>query len=126
VLGDAADEVRVDSAEIGPDCFVVCATGGLDGDLTVELGRALFTLARGHGIQLVADLTGAHSANRTTAGVLTAVAHAVRREGGELVVVSRDPRMEHLFAETGLRDLVRVERTLQGGVNQAVEAHLRG
>jgi anti-anti-sigma factor len=99
--------------------------GGLDGDLTVELGRVLFTLARGRGVQLVADLTGAHSANKTTAGVLTAVAHAVRREGGELVVVSRDPRMEQLFEETGLGHLLRVERTLQDAVSQAVVAHVR-
>jgi anti-anti-sigma factor len=124
VLGDTGD-ARIDSAEIGPDCYVVCATGGLDGDLTVELGRVLFTLARGHGVQLVADLTGAHSANKTTAGVLTAVAHAVRREGGELVVVSRDPRIGQLFEDTGLGHLVRVERTLQDGVSQAVFAHVR-
>jgi anti-anti-sigma factor len=123
-LGDTGD-ARIDSAEIGPDCYVVCATGGLDGDLTVELGRVLFTLARGRGVQLVADLTGAHSANKTTAGVLTAVAHAVRREGGELVVVSRDPRMEQLFEETGLGHLLRVERTLQDAVSQAVVAHVR-
>ena len=124
MLGDTS-EARIDSAEIGPDCFVVCATGGLDGDLTVELGRVLFTLARGHGVQLVADLTGAHSANRTTAGVLTAVAHAVRREGGELVVVSRDPRVERLFDDTGLGYLVRIESMLQDGVTKAVVAHLR-
>lgn len=124
VTGEA-DGARIDSAEIAPDCFVVCASGALDGDLTVELGRQLFTLARGHGIQLVADLTASHSANRTTAGVLTAVAHAVRREGGELVVVSRDPRLEQLIADTGLGNLVRVERTLQDGVNRAVLAHVR-
>jgi anti-anti-sigma factor len=124
VLGDTGG-ARIDSAEIGPDCYVVCATGGLDGDLTVELGRVLFTLARGHGVQLVADLTGAHSANKTTAGVLTAVAHAVRREGGELVVVSRDPRLDRLLEETGLSNLIRVERTLQDGVAQAVFAHIR-
>jgi anti-anti-sigma factor len=124
VLGDTGG-ARIDSAEIGPDCYVVCATGGLDGDLTVELGRVLFTLARGHGVQLVADLTGAHSANKTTAGVLTAVAHAVRREDGELVVVSRDPRLERLLEETGLSNLIRVERTLQDGVAQAVFAHIR-
>jgi anti-anti-sigma factor len=124
VLGDTGDG-RIDSAEIGPNCYVVCATGGLDGDLTVELGRVLFTLARGHRVQLVADLTGAHSANKTTAGVLTAVAHAVRREEGELVVVSRDPRLDRLLDETGLSNLIRVERTLQDGVQQAVVAHIR-
>ena len=124
MLGDTGD-ARIDSAEIGPDCYVVCATGGLEGDLTVELGRVLFTLAQGHGVQLVADLTGAHSANRTTAGVLTAVAHALRREGGELVVVSRDPRLEQLFEDTGLGRLIRVERALQDGVSQAVVAHMR-
>jgi anti-anti-sigma factor len=124
VLGDTGD-ARIDSAEIGPDCYVVCATGGLEGDLTVELGRVLFTLARGHGVQLVADLTGAHSANKTTAGVLTAVAHAVGREGGELVVVSRDPWLEQLFQDTGLGRLIRVERTLQDSVSQAVVAHMR-
>ena len=124
MLGDTGD-ARIDSAEIGPDCYVVCATGGLDGDLTVELGRVLFTLTRGHGVQLVADLTGAHSANRTTAGVLTAVAHAVRREGGEFVVISRDPRLAQLLDDTGLAHLIRVERTLQGGVTQAVVAHAR-
>ena len=123
MLGDTGD-ARIDSAEIGPDCYVVCATGGLDGDLTVELGRVLFTLARGHGVQLVADLTGAHSATKTTAGVLTAVAHAVRRENGELVVVSRDPRVEMLVEETGLGDLMRVERTLQDAVTQPVIAHV--
>jgi anti-anti-sigma factor len=122
VLGDTGD-ARIDSAEIGPGCYVVCATGGLDGDLTVELGRILFTLARGHGVQLVADLTGAHSANRTTAGVLTAVAHAVRREQGELVVVSRDPRLEQLFEDTGLGNLIRVERSLQDSISPAVVAH---
>ena len=123
MLGDTGD-ARIDSAEIGPDCYVVCATGGLEGDLTVELGRVLFTLAQGHGVQLVADLTGAHSANRTTAGVLTAVAHALRREGGELVVVSRDPRLEQLFEDTGLGRLIRVERALQDGVTHAVVAHV--
>jgi anti-anti-sigma factor len=124
VLGDAGD-VRIDSAQIGPDCHVVCATGTLDGDLTIELGRALFAVARGNGVQLVADLTGAHSANKTTAGVLTAVAHVVQREGGELVVVSRDRRLQQLFEETGLRHLIRMERTLQEGVTHAVVAHVR-
>ena len=108
MLGDTGD-VRIDSAEIGPDCYVVCATGGLDGDLTVELGRVLFTLARGHGVQLVADLTGAHSATKTTAGVLTAVAHAVRRENGELValaggaVIASAPKSERAVITRGAR-----------------------
>ncbi len=121
-----ADGARIDSAEIAPDCYIVCATGALDGDLTVELGRTLFTLARGHGVQLVADLSGAHSANKTTAGVLTAAAHAVAREGGELVVVTRDPGLDRLFEDTGLRKLIRTERTLQDGVERAVVAHMRG
>jgi anti-anti-sigma regulatory factor len=42
-----------------------------------------------------------------------------------LTVVSRDPRLEQLFEDTGLGNLIRMERTLQDSVTQAVVAHVR-
>jgi anti-sigma B factor antagonist len=114
------DNRRIDTAKLGHDIYVVCASGALDGPVAIELKETLFPLAGQRGARIVIDLGGADFVDATAAGILTAAAHVMRNGGGELVIVTRDPRIERLFEETGLHSLARVERTLREGVERAV------
>jgi len=65
---------------------------------------------------VVVDLASAPLAAGALLGVLTGGAHLIRAGGGELIVVTRDPRAQRLFDDSGLSRVARIEPTLAEAV----------
>jgi anti-anti-sigma factor len=105
----------IEVARLGPRRVVVSATGALDGGAASELTETLLPLVAAPRSRVIVDLAGAHIVDDTVVGVLTAAAHVARRERGELVVVTADPRLERRFEQIGPDGLMRLERTLRDG-----------
>jgi anti-sigma B factor antagonist len=118
-------ELKVATAQIGADAYVVSVTGELDlhsaGQLERELDAVLGRGAR----RVVVDLVGLTFIDSVALGLLTRAAKQLRTNGGECVVVSDDPRIVRVFEITGLDRIFRLERTLAEAVEQLVGATAR-
>jgi anti-anti-sigma factor len=77
---------------------------------------ALYPLASDAGVRVVVDLATVTTVDGPLLGILTGSAHLLRIRGGELVVVTRDPRARRLFDESGLGAVARIESSLAGAV----------
>ena len=73
---------------------------------------AVYPLAAHAGASIVVDLGALPVVEPPLLGILTGGAHLVRGSGGELVIVTRDPRARWLFDTSGLSQVARIERTL--------------
>ena len=105
---------------LGSDAFIVAARGELDVATAAGLQNALET-ARGSGARrLIADLAAVTFLDSAALGVIVKSARKLRMNGGELVVVTDDPRIVRVFEITGLDAVVRVERSLVEAVNELV------
>jgi anti-sigma B factor antagonist len=105
---------------LGSDAYIVAARGELDVATAAGLRNALET-ARGSGARrLIADLAAVTFFDSAALGVIVTSARQLRMSGGELVVVSDDPRIVRVFEITGLDNVVRVERSLIEAVNELV------
>ena len=111
---------RIDTAEVGPDAFVVSATGLLDDVAALGLRDALIPIAGADGALLMLDLTSTSGIEWASLGVIASAAHLVRRRGENLVIVTRDPRVTTRFHDCGLDEIVRFERSIADGVAHAV------
>ncbi len=76
----------------------------------------MYPLAGHAGASVVVDLASAPLAAGALLGVLTDGAHLIRAGGGELIVVTRDPRAQRLFDDSGLSRVARIEPTLAEAV----------
>jgi anti-anti-sigma regulatory factor len=65
---------------------------------------------------VLVDLATFGSVDVDLLGVLTGAAHLLGSHGGELVVVTRDPRVRHELISSGLGLIARVEPTLAEGL----------
>ena len=113
---------RVDVAQIGPSSYVVAVGGDVDGDGAGDVMDALYPLAADEGARVVVDLVGVTIVDAALVGVLTGGAHLLRASGGEIVLVTRDPRARRLFNETGFADIARIESSLVGALAGGHEA----
>ena len=105
---------------LGSDAFIVAARGELDVATAAGLQTALET-ARGRGaLRLIADLAAVTFLDSAALGVIVTSARKLRMNGGELVIVTDDPRIVRVFELTGLDNVVRVERSLVEAVNELV------
>ena len=100
---------RIDAAQLGPTRYVL--TVGADADASA-LKDALYPLSAHEGASVVIDLQSIASLDPSLLGILMGGAHLVRGAGGELVVVTRSPRVRWLLDDSGLARVARVERTL--------------
>jgi anti-anti-sigma factor len=73
---------------------------------------ALYPLAAHEGASIVVDLQAVATLDPSLLGILMGGAHLIRAAGGELIVVTRSPRVRWLLDESGLAQLARTERTL--------------
>jgi anti-anti-sigma factor len=88
------------------------------GDETTAGGvkDALYPLTAQAGAHVLVDLATFSFVDGDLVGILTGAAHLLRATGGELTVVTRDPRARRLFVESGLDEIARVEATLAKGL----------
>ena len=111
--------VRVTTAQIGADAFVVSAAGELDLASREALDRE-FAGALDRGCRrLIVDLTGVTFIDSAAMGVLVLNATRLPDDGG-CVVVADDPRILRVFEITGLDRTFEIERSLAEGVDRLV------
>jgi anti-sigma B factor antagonist len=107
-----------DIAQLGVDVYLVAARGELDVATAPGLREALGTARERGASRLIADLGAVTFLDSAGLGVLVTCAKQLRMNGGELVVVTDDPRIVRVFEITGLDAVVRVERSLIEAVNE--------
>src|ERR1044071_3047683 len=98
---DAA-ETRFAIARVGRDTCVVAASGELDYTTAPHFEDALQTARDSAALSLIVDLTAVTFLDAALLAVLAGAATQLRPEGGDVVVVTRDPRLERVFEITGI------------------------
>jgi anti-anti-sigma factor len=106
----------LEAAQITPSTFVVTASGALDDGSAVELRDILLPLAGADGSSIILDLGAVHDLGPASLDVISSAARLMQERGGQLTVIAFRPPLVDRFAECGLGNAVRVERTLQQGL----------
>jgi anti-anti-sigma factor len=110
------------SAELTDDAFIVTVSGEADALAAPTLQRELDVLADDGARELIVDLLQVPFLDSTVLGVLLRSARRMRADGGDVVLVSDDPRVLRTFEINGLVSSFRFERTLNGAVDRALAA----
>jgi anti-sigma B factor antagonist len=122
VDGVPVTDLRLASAHVGADAYVVAVAGDFDlyGADTVDDELAELD-ARG-ARRLVFDLLGTTFLDSYALGVLVRTARRLRGNGGEVVLVCDDPRVLRTFEITGLAPMFRFESSLTAAIHELTEA----
>jgi anti-anti-sigma factor len=97
---------RIAIAEIGRAQFVVCASGRLEGDAAGELREVLSALAAEGGARIWLDLAGVTARDDQALEAVAGAATELAARGGELAVVTLDPRLQTLLGPGGVVEQV--------------------
>ena len=108
------------SAELTDDAFIVTVSGEADAHAAPTLQRELDGLADDGARELIVDLLQVPFLDSTVLGVLLRSARRIRADGGDVVLVSDDPRLLRAFEISGLVSSFRFERTLHEAVDRAL------
>ena len=100
---------RIEVAQLGPTRYVLSV--GADAD-ACAVKDALYPLSAHDGASVVVDLQAVAALDPSLLGILMGGAHLIGGSGGELVVVTRSPRVRWLLDDSGLARVARIERTL--------------
>lgn len=111
---------RMSSAELTDDAFIVTVTGEADAHAAPTLQRELDGLADDGARELIVDLLKVPFLDPSVLGVLLRSARRMRADGGDVVLVSDDPRVLRTFEIGGLVSSFRFERTLNEAVDHAL------
>jgi len=107
-------------ARVGTDAAVVAARGELGLASAAEFEAALETASDLGVGRVIADLAAVTILDSAGLGILLTSAQRLRMNGGELVVVTDDPRIIGLFERTRLDLVARLERSLLDAVSGLV------
>ena len=107
-------------ARVGTDAAVVAARGELGLASAAEFKAALETASDLGVGRVIADLAAVTILDSAGLGILLTSAQRLRMNGGELVVVTDDPRIIGLFERTRLDLVARLERSLLDAVSGLV------
>ena len=110
------DRFAVAQVGAGGAC-IGAASGELDGTEAAGLQDALQTARDSAALSLIVDLAAVTFLDSALLAVLASEAARARLDGGDVVVVTHDPRLERVFEVTGLGGVVRVERSLREAVS---------
>jgi anti-anti-sigma factor len=113
---------RLSSAELIDDTFIVTVSGEADALAAPQLQSELDVLADDGAHELIVDLLQVPFLDSTILGVLLRTARRMRADGGDVVLISDDPRVLRTFEMSGLLSSFRFERSL----NAVVERVLQG
>jgi anti-sigma B factor antagonist len=108
------------SAALAGDAFIVTVSGEADALAAPMLQRELEGLVQDGARELIVDLLQVPFLDSTILGVLLRSARRMRAGGGDMVLVSDDPRVLRTFEISGLRASFRFERTLSEAVDHAL------
>jgi anti-anti-sigma factor len=111
---------RMSSAELTDEAFIVTVSGEADALAAPTLQRELDGLADDGARELIVDLLQVPFLDSTVLGVLLRSARRMRADGGDIVLVSDDPRVRRTFEISGLVSSFRFERTLNEAVDHAL------
>jgi anti-anti-sigma factor len=112
---------RLSSAELTDDTFIVTVSGEADALAAPELQRELDVLAEDGARELIVDLLQVPFLDSTILGVLLRTARRIRADGGDVVLISDDPRVLRTFEISGLVSSFRFERSLNAAVDRALQ-----
>jgi anti-sigma B factor antagonist len=115
------EEFRVTAAELVADSYVVTVAGEADVYSSPELGRELDKLCTHGAREIIVDLLDVPFIDSTVLGVLLTTTRRLRVVGGELVLVTDDPRILRAFEITGLVGQFRFDRSLASAVERSLE-----
>jgi anti-sigma B factor antagonist len=116
---------RLSSAELTDDTFIVTVSGEADALAAPELQRQLDALAEDGARELIVDLLRVPFLDSTILGVLLRTARRVRADGGDVVLISDDPRVLRTFEISGLVSSFRFERSLNAAVDRVLRDVVR-
>jgi anti-anti-sigma factor len=116
---------RLSSAELTDDTFIVTVSGEADALAAPELQRQLDALAEDGARELIVDLLQVPFLDSTILGVLLRTARRVRAVGGDVVLISDDPRVLRTFEISGLVSSFRFERSLNAAVDRVLRDVVR-
>ena len=105
-------ELQAVTAEIGPDEYVVTATGEIDLHSASQLEEILEGLLRERARSIVLDLRTLEFMDSTGLGVVTRAAKRARAGGGELVLAADSHAVLSVFRVTGLDRFLTIRSTL--------------
>ena len=108
------------SAELTDEAFIVTVSGEADARAAPTLQRELDGLADDGARELIVDLLQVPFLDSTVLGVLLRSARRMRADGGDVVLVSDDPRLLRAFEISGLVSSFRFERTLHEAVDRTL------
>jgi anti-sigma B factor antagonist len=112
-------------ARLGEDVVLVSLPRDLDAESIPAAARALLAARPHGGGYVIVDLAAVARLDPATLTLLVRWAGELTSDGGEVVVVSDDPRVRRHFALTGLDRMVRLEQTLMQAVDELVLAPFR-
>ncbi len=105
-------EFHISTAQVGSESYVVSIRGEVDMYTAPQLERDLAEIEARGGKIVVVDFSGASFIDSTVLGVLVGEVKRLRPDGGELLIVSDDPRILRAFEITGLDRMFRIESSL--------------
>ncbi len=113
---ETALEFRITTAQIGRESYVIAIGGEVDMYTAQQLERDLAAVAARGGKTVVVDFSAVSFIDSTVLGVLVRELKRLGPAGGELLIVSDDPRILRAFEITGLDRMFRIERNLSGAI----------
>jgi anti-anti-sigma factor len=112
---------RMSSAELTDDAFIVTVSGEADALAAPQLQRELDALSDEGAHELIVDLLQVPFLDSTILGVLLRAARRMRADGGDVVLISDDPRVLRTFEISGLVSSFRFERSLNAAVDRVLQ-----
>ena len=109
-------EFSITTAQVGPESYVVALTGEVDMYEAPALERDLAKIALRGGRRVIVDFTRTDFIDSTVLGLLVRELKRVRPDGGDVLVVSSDPRILRAFEHTGLEGMFTFEPNLAHAV----------
>jgi anti-anti-sigma factor len=113
---------RLSSAELTDDAFIVTVSGEADALAAPQLQREFDALSEEGAHELIVDLLQVPFLDSTILGVLLRVARRMRADGGDVVLISDDPRVLRTFEISGLVSSFRFERNLNAAVDRVLHS----
>ena len=115
------EQFRLSTAELVEGAYVVTISGEADVASAPQLSEELERLVGDGAHEVIVDLLDVPFVDSTVLGVLLKVSRRARAEGGEVVLVSDDPRVLRVFEITGLTSQFTFERSLARAVERSLE-----
>ncbi len=109
-------EFTITTAQVDPQSYVVALTGEVDMYEAPAVERELAKIAMRGGRRVIVDFVGADFIDSTVVGVLVRELDRLRPAGGDVLVVSSDPRILRVFEITGLDRMFTIEPDLATAV----------